>query len=106
MRGERKCAPMYDIIPEDELCNPQHLDVHNQKCLLVVKNGMTTATTFGRINGLESFIRHNPPYGINETSTEIAMLRYSKDHARFSEPVVEVRQVPRHPPLPRRQLCV
>ncbi|KAN0093383.1 hypothetical protein V8E55_004167 [Tylopilus felleus] len=86
MRGERKCAPMYDIVPEDELRNPQHLDVHNQKCLLVVKNGTTTATTFGRVNGLESFIRHYPPYGINETSTEIAVLRYSKDHARFSEP--------------------
>jgi len=76
----------YDIVPEDELRNPQHLDVHNQKCLLVVKNGTTTATTFGRVNGLESFVRHYPPYGIKETSTEIAVLRYSKDHARFSEP--------------------
>ena len=77
----------YDIVPEDELRNPQHLDVHNQKCLLVIKNGTTTATTLGRVNGLESFIRHYPSYGINETSTEIAVLRYSKDHARFSEPL-------------------
>ena len=76
----------YGIVQEDELRNPQHLDVYNQKCLLVVKNGTTTATTFGRVNGLESFVRHYPPYGINETSTEIAVLRYSNDYARFSEP--------------------
>ncbi|KAI1788488.1 hypothetical protein LXA43DRAFT_974817 [Ganoderma leucocontextum] len=75
----------YGIVQEDELRNPQHLDIYNQKCLLVVKNGTTTATTFGRVNGLESFIRHYPPYGINETSTEIAVLGYSKDHTRFSD---------------------
>jgi hypothetical protein len=78
--------PADSAVQEDEIRNPQQLDVHNQKCLLVVKNGTTTKTTFGRANGLESFIRHYPPYGINETSTEIAVLRYSKDHARFSEP--------------------
>jgi hypothetical protein len=76
----------YGIVQEDELRNPQHLDVYNKKCLLVVKNGMTTGTTFGRVNGFESFVRHYPPYGINETSTEIAVLKYSKDHPRFSEP--------------------
>ncbi|CCL98808.1 uncharacterized protein FIBRA_00813 [Fibroporia radiculosa] len=75
----------YGVVQEDELRNPQHLDIYNQKCLLVVKNGATTGTTFGRVNGLESFIRHYPPYGIDETSTEIAVLRYSKDYPRFSE---------------------
>jgi len=75
-----------DIVQEDELRNPQHLDVHNQKCLLVVKNGATTATTLGRVNGLESFIRHYPPYGINETSAEIAVLACDGGRASFSEP--------------------
>jgi len=75
----------YGIVQEDELRNPQHLDVYNQQCLLVVKNGATTATTFGRVNGLDSFTRDYSPYGINETSIEIAVLRYSKDHPRFSE---------------------
>ena len=76
----------YGIVPEHELCNPQHLDVYNERCLLVVKNGMATATTFGRVNGFESFIRNYSEYGIKETSTEIAVLRYSKDYPRFSEP--------------------
>ncbi|KAI1380371.1 hypothetical protein F4677DRAFT_441686 [Hypoxylon crocopeplum] len=75
----------FGVVQEEELRNPQHLDVHSQKCLLVVKNGTTTSTTFGRVNGLESFIRYYPTYGINETSTEIAVLRYSKEHPRFSE---------------------
>ena len=44
---------------------------------------MTTATTFGRVNGLESFIRNYLPYGLNKTSTEIAVLSYSKGHPRF-----------------------
>lgn len=51
-----------------------------------MKNGTTTATTFGRLNGLESFIRYYPKYGIAETSMEIAVLNYDKDHRRFSEP--------------------
>ncbi|PIL30721.1 hypothetical protein GSI_06889 [Ganoderma sinense ZZ0214-1] len=73
------------IVQEDELRNPQHLDVHNRKCLVVVKNGATSATTFGRVNGLESFVRYCSPHGINETSIEFAVLRFS-NHRRFSEP--------------------
>jgi hypothetical protein len=76
----------YGIVQDAEIRNPQHLDVNNEKCLLVVKNGAATGTTFGRVNGLESFIRHYPPYNIRETSTEIAVLRYNHDHPRFSEP--------------------
>ncbi|KAI2601843.1 hypothetical protein GGR54DRAFT_634465 [Hypoxylon sp. NC1633] len=72
------------IVQDAEIRNPRHLDVHNQKCLLVVKNGTTTGTTFGRVNGLESFIRSHAEYGIYETSMELAVLRISKQHNTFS----------------------
>ncbi|RPB01611.1 hypothetical protein L873DRAFT_1803394 [Choiromyces venosus 120613-1] len=62
-----------------EIRNPQHLDVHGEKCLLVVKNGLTTGTTVGRTNGLESFTRIYGDYGINDTSVEIAT------HGKFSD---------------------
>ncbi|KAF9783224.1 hypothetical protein BJ322DRAFT_1110106 [Thelephora terrestris] len=47
----------YDFVREAEMRNPQQLDVHGEKCLLVVKNGLATGTTVGRVNGLESFRR-------------------------------------------------
>ncbi|KAI2628718.1 hypothetical protein GGR54DRAFT_360288 [Hypoxylon sp. NC1633] len=43
----------------------QHLDVHSEKCLLVVKNGLTTGTTVGRVNGLQSFTRYYDHYNIH-----------------------------------------
>ncbi|KAJ2917070.1 hypothetical protein MD484_g3330, partial [Candolleomyces efflorescens] len=76
----------FGIVNENELRNPQHLDVHNQPCLLVVKNGATSGTTFGRVNGLESYVRYYHPYGIAESSMEFAVLNYDRDHCRFSEP--------------------
>ena len=76
----------FGVVQESDLRNPQHLDIHNMKCLLVTKHGAHTGTTFGKTNGLESFVRHYPPYGIEETSVEFAVLRYSEDHPRFSEP--------------------
>ncbi|KAG6370121.1 hypothetical protein JVT61DRAFT_12421 [Boletus reticuloceps] len=45
----------YDFVREAKMHNPQQLDVHGEKCLLVVKNGLATGTTIGRVNGLESF---------------------------------------------------
>ncbi|KAJ3756251.1 hypothetical protein EV360DRAFT_85148 [Lentinula raphanica] len=55
----------YGVVEDAEFRNPQHLDIHNENCLLVVKNGMKTGTTFGRVNGLESFTRCD--YGDNNT---------------------------------------
>jgi hypothetical protein len=34
-------------VKDDELRQPQHLDVHGEKTLFVVKNGLTTGTTVG-----------------------------------------------------------
>jgi len=52
---------------------------------LVVKNRLTTGTTFGRTNGLESFTRIYDEYSINHTSVEITVLPYEKWHGRFSD---------------------
>jgi hypothetical protein len=76
----------YGVVKDDEIRNPQHLDVYGEKCLLVVKNGLTTGTTVGRTNGLESFTRIYSEYDIKQTSIEIAVLPYDKTHGRFSDP--------------------
>ncbi|KAG2070519.1 hypothetical protein BDR04DRAFT_1054093 [Suillus decipiens] len=68
--------PRDGFLQDDEIRNPQHLDVHGEKCLLVLKNGSTTGTTVGRANGLESFTRIYKEYGIKHTSIEIAVLPY------------------------------
>jgi len=50
--------PLKGHVTEAEWRNPQDLDTYNKKALLAVKNGRTTGTTFGRVNGLESVIRN------------------------------------------------
>ncbi|KIY44819.1 hypothetical protein FISHEDRAFT_77229 [Fistulina hepatica ATCC 64428] len=75
----------YGVVQDDEIRNPQHLDVYGEKCLLVVKNGLTTGTTVGRVNGLESFTRIYDDYGIEHTSIEIAVLPYDKTRGKFSD---------------------
>jgi hypothetical protein len=74
----------YGVVKDAEIRDPQQLDVHNEKCLLVVKNGLTTGTTFGRANGLESFTRVYRDYSIGHTSIEIAVLPYDKSRGKFS----------------------
>ncbi|KAI0056985.1 hypothetical protein BV25DRAFT_1831617 [Artomyces pyxidatus] len=74
----------HGVIPDDEFRDPPHLDVHGEKCLLVVKNGPTTGTTVGRANGLESFTRIYDDSGIAHTSLGIAVLPYDKMRGRFS----------------------
>ncbi|KZT23693.1 hypothetical protein NEOLEDRAFT_1157202 [Neolentinus lepideus HHB14362 ss-1] len=75
----------YDFVREAEMHNPQQLDVHGEKCLLIVKNGLTTGTTVGRVNGLESFRRVYEDHGISHKSLEIAVLPYDKTHGKFSD---------------------
>lgn len=73
------------VVQDEEIHNPQHLDVYGERCLLVLKNGSTTGTTVGRANGLESFTRIYDEYGINHTSIEIAVLPYEKRRGKFSD---------------------
>ena len=84
---EEMLLPLKDYVPEAELRNPQNLDIHNMKTLLAVKNGRTTGTTFGRVNGLESITRKYPEYGISEKALEFIVCNYdtaTRDNAKFS----------------------
>ncbi|KAH0551399.1 hypothetical protein GP486_007386 [Trichoglossum hirsutum] len=74
----------YGVVKDAEIRDPQQLDVHGEKCLLVVKNGLATGTTFGRTNGLESFTRVYRGHSIEHTSIEIAVLPYDKKRGKFS----------------------
>lgn len=65
-----------DYVREAEFHDPQNYDVHNVKTLLAVKNGRTTGTTFGRVNGLESITRHYPEHGIEAKAVEIIVCGY------------------------------
>ena len=74
------------VVSDDEMRKPHHLDVHGEKCLLVVKNGLATGTTVGRVNGLGSFTRFYHESGIEQTSIEIVVLTYDKTRGNFSDP--------------------
>ena len=74
----------YGVVKDDEIRQPQHLDAHGEKALLVVKNGLTTGTTIGRANGLDSFTRFYTDHDIKNTSIETAILPYDKRHCPFS----------------------
>ncbi|KAI6143785.1 hypothetical protein BKA82DRAFT_1005565 [Pisolithus tinctorius] len=74
------------VVEDDEIHKPQQLDANGEKCLIVVKNGKTTGTTFGRLSGMESFVRTYPEYDIKKTSIEIAVYPYSRKDGAFSAP--------------------
>ncbi|KAG0128864.1 hypothetical protein HOY82DRAFT_621389 [Tuber indicum] len=76
----------FGVVKEDEIRQPQHLDEHGEKVLMVVKNGLATGTTIGRANGLDSFTRVYSRYGIMGTSVETAILPYDKQHSPFCAP--------------------
>ena len=73
------------VVQDDEFRDPQHRDIHNEKCLIVVKNGAATETTLGRVNGLESFIRRYDDRGTPLTSIEFAVFHYGKEFGKFSD---------------------
>ncbi|EIW79463.1 hypothetical protein CONPUDRAFT_125778 [Coniophora puteana RWD-64-598 SS2] len=75
----------HGVVQDDEMRDPQHLDVHGEKCLLVVKSGSATGTTVGRVNGIESFTRVYDDYGIGHTSVEFAVLPYDRMRGSFSD---------------------
>ncbi|KAJ3825599.1 hypothetical protein F5880DRAFT_1460601, partial [Lentinula raphanica] len=43
-----------NVISKEDFYNPQHLDKNGNKCMFVLKNGLTTHTTFGCTTGMES----------------------------------------------------
>lgn len=77
-----------DYVREAEFRDPQNYDVHNAKTLLAVKNGRTTGTTFGRVNGLESITRHHSEHGIETKAVEIIVCGYDTktgENEKFSD---------------------
>lgn len=74
----------FGVVQDSDLQKPQHLDDKKEKCILVVKNGLATGTTMGRVNGLKSFTRTYETDGTSHTSIEIAVLRYSSS-GKFSD---------------------
>ncbi|EAU93576.1 hypothetical protein CC1G_02806 [Coprinopsis cinerea okayama7 len=77
-----------DYVSEAEFHNPQNYDIHDAKTLLAVKNGPTTGTTFGRVNGLESATRHYLEDGVAVTALEFIVCAYDTKTAkndRFSD---------------------
>ncbi|KAF8884567.1 hypothetical protein CPB84DRAFT_1816946 [Gymnopilus junonius] len=75
------------IVPADETRNPQNLDGIGEQCLLVVKHGLATGTTVGRIGSLESFTRTHDDHGIKQTSLALTVLAYDdRAHGKFSDP--------------------
>ncbi|KAG8906166.1 hypothetical protein FRC01_008107 [Tulasnella sp. 417] len=81
---EDELLPVFGVVKDDEIRRPNHLDVHGEKALLVVKNGRTTGTTIGRTNGLESFTRPYIENGPKYTSIDVAVLPYDKLRGPFS----------------------
>jgi len=74
----------FGVVKDHEIRQPQHLDVHGQKVLMVVKNGLATGTTIGCANGLDSFTRVYRQYGIMGTSIETAILAHEEQSGPFS----------------------
>ena len=74
------------IVKDEEIRQHQHLDAHGERAFLVVKNGLATGTTIGRVNGLDSFTRVYSDYGTERTSIETAVLPYDNQHGPFSAP--------------------
>ncbi|KAL4244521.1 hypothetical protein ABKN59_009801 [Abortiporus biennis] len=74
------------VMSDEEIHSPEQVDENGHKCLHVVKNGLGTGTTVGRVNGLDSFTRVYTEYGIEKTSIEVAVLAYSNELGAFSAP--------------------
>jgi hypothetical protein len=73
-----------DFVKDGELRRPTMFDANGEECLIVVKNAASTGVTFGRANGIESFVRNYNKYGIHSTSMEIAVYPYSYKDGAFS----------------------
>ncbi|KAK1231646.1 hypothetical protein PQX77_005244 [Marasmius sp. AFHP31] len=75
------------IIQRADIHDPKHLDAHGEPCLLVIKNGLSTGTTVGRVLGMESYTRtYTDSYEIKKTSVEIAVVASGKRQGPFSAP--------------------
>ena len=72
------------ILTAAQIKQPNSQDLKGDPVRYVIKNGHTTGTTIGRLNGFESHVRH---YGILGTfdSIEAAVYPYDNDSGPFSK---------------------
>jgi hypothetical protein len=64
------------VVPESEVRQPKQLNAHGDKAMPVIKNGSTTGTTVGWVNGLESLVRYYSDYELEFTAFETTILSY------------------------------
>ncbi|KAF8330226.1 hypothetical protein F5887DRAFT_1081921 [Amanita rubescens] len=82
---EDRLLKLQDLIQEDEMREPDTVDINGERCLLVIKNGGTTGITIGRATGIFSYVRNYRHNRTSHTSTEWAIL-----------PVTSLRQATQH----------
>jgi hypothetical protein len=75
---------VFDVVPESEIRQPKQLNAHGDMAMPVIKNGMTTGTTVGWVNGLKSLVRYYSDYELEFTAFETTILPYGGRGA-FSE---------------------
>ncbi|KAG8736674.1 hypothetical protein FRC10_009052 [Ceratobasidium sp. 414] len=67
---------IHGVVPESEICQPQQLNANGENAMPVIKNGLTTGTTVGWVNGLKSLVRYYGDYNLEFTALEITIIPY------------------------------
>lgn len=73
-------------IPVEEMRDPPELDKNGDPCLMVVKNGNTTALTIGRANDVRSCVRNYFQDDITDYSMEWPILSFDIESGPFAAP--------------------
>ena len=73
------------VVPLNEILNPKQLDANGDPAMAVVKNGRTTGTTAGRMNGLKSLVRHYKFINVEFTSRELTVVPFDGARGAFSD---------------------
>jgi hypothetical protein len=81
---EDRLFRLRDIFTAAQISQPHNKDLKGDPVRFVIKRGLTTLTTIGRLNGFESHLRH---YGVlgNFDSVEAAVYAYDNDSGPFSK---------------------
>lgn len=78
--------PLQGVIEEPELRRPQMLNADGERCLIVIKNGLTTGVRLRRATGIKSFVREYFQDGTQRTSIEWVILPCDHKSSVFSAP--------------------
>lgn len=67
---------IYGIVPESEIRQPKQLNANGDNAMPVIKNGLTTDTTVGWVNGLKSLVRYYVDSDLEFTTLETIIVPY------------------------------